>query len=38
MPGDKFPERNPDLGLGGKLFVVVIVAVVLIMGFGWALD
>lgn len=37
MPGDKYPEHHPDMGIGGKLFVVMIVVVVLFMGFGWVL-
>lgn len=35
MPGDKWPEHTPDIGKGGRLLMLAIVALVVVAAFGW---
>lgn len=37
MPGDKWPEHNPDVGWGGRLVLLIIVGLIALNGFGWML-
>jgi len=35
MPGDKWPDHTPDIGMGGWLLVMALVAVVVFGSLGW---
>lgn len=34
MPGDKWPEYTPDIGIGGRIVIAALVLAVLIFGLG----